>query len=120
MNENPHLPNFNVRINLLALKEVYQTTAQINNVPTFCILIPINSNELYSGDKGIYLDSTAWALKNVKEGGNTHLLKQTFNKETYKEMTDEDKRNIPIIGGLTPFKDTMNFEPKTIETDINI
>lgn len=114
--------NYNVRLNLLGLKSNYLTDAEINGETVKCLVLPLKDNDLYIGEKGLYLDCTAWELKNQKDepGYNTHLIKQSFDKETYKALSDEQKKEIPIIGGLTPFKETMQFEAKIIETDIKI
>ena len=65
-----------------------------------CLIIPISKNQLYIGEKGIYLDLIAFELKDKKEGQDTHLIKQSFSKEVREAMTKEQQDAIPILGGL--------------------
>lgn len=64
------------------------------------IVIPIKENNLFEGEKGIYLDIVGFEFddKTDKQYKDTHLLKQSFPKGKYEKMTDEEKKSIPIIG----------------------
>ena len=66
-----------------------------------CLIIPIEKNQLFVGEKGVYLDIIAFEVKNKKEGINdTHLVKQSFAKEVREAMTKEQQDAIPILGSL--------------------
>lgn len=65
-----------------------------------CLVIPIAENHLYEGEKGIYADFIAWEMKEKKENGTTHLLKQSLPKEVRSAMTDEQKKSLPIFGDM--------------------
>ncbi len=88
------------KINLL------QYTAAIQKVKTKnglvdAVVIPIEANSLIKGDKGVYCDFVAFEIKQKKEGSNdTHLVKQTFPKDVYQSMSEEDKKAQPIFGNL--------------------
>lgn len=77
-----------------------------------CLVIPIEENHLYEGEKGIYADFIAWKMKEKKENGATHLVKQSFPKEVWEAMSEEEKRALPIFGDL---RDAMT-EKKEMET----
>ncbi len=77
-----------------------------------CLVIPIEENHLYEGEKGIYADFIAWEMKEKKENGATHLVKQSFPKEVREAMSEEEKRALPIFGDL---RDAMT-EKKELET----
>lgn len=65
------------------------------------IFIPIEKNHLFKSDKGnVYLDLSAWQIKEPKDDGDTHIMKQSLPKEVYEAMSDEDKKAMPIIGNL--------------------
>ena len=68
--------------------------------PVECLIIPLEKNHLFKGEKGVYLDMTAFELKERKEN-KTHLIKQTLPKEIFKAMTDEQKRATPILGDVS-------------------
>jgi hypothetical protein len=70
-----------------------------------CICIPIKDNDLYVGEKGIYLNLTAWENNNLKDG-KTHLVKQSFSKDVRNAMTEEERKHIPILGDMKPFENT--------------
>jgi hypothetical protein len=67
-----------------------------------CLVIPIAENNLFRGEKGIYLDLIAFELATKKEGSkDTHLVKQSFSKEVREKFTEEQLKQMPIIGNLS-------------------
>lgn len=77
-----------------------------------CLVIPIEENHLYEGEKGIYADFIAWEMREKKENGTTHLIKQSLPKEVRDGLTDLGKRALPIFGDL---RDAMT-EKKGMDT----
>ena len=71
--------------------------------PVECVIIPIEVNHLFKGNSGIYLDMTAFELKEKKDN-QTHLIKQSLPKEVYQKQTDEEKRAMPILGNVSSFE----------------
>ncbi len=65
-----------------------------------CLVIPIEENHLYEGEKGIYADFIAWEMREKKENGATHLIKQSLPKDARDRMSEEEKRALPIFGDL--------------------
>lgn len=92
------MSNISSKVNLAALKHsVKKLKAQTGEVE--CLIIPIEANSLYKGEKGVYLDLTGFEIKNkTGDSKDTHLVKQSFPKEVYEVMTDEDKKAQPILG----------------------
>lgn len=68
--------------------------------PVECLIIPLERNHLFKGEKGVYLDMAGFELKEPKDK-KTHLLKQSFPREVFKAMTDEQKKNTPILGDIS-------------------
>lgn len=64
------------------------------------IFIPILENKLYEGEKALYLDMTGFEISKEKKGDrkDTHLVKQSFAKEVYDAMTEEQRKEVPILG----------------------
>ncbi len=90
--------NFAVKINLTQLncvvKEFKGKKGKVK-----CIVIPIKENNLFQGEKGVYLDLSGIALKDPKfPKQQTHLIKQNLPKEIYTELSDDEKKSLPIIG----------------------
>jgi hypothetical protein len=103
------MSNLNIKLNLQNLKCAVRTEKSASGLVE-CIIIPIEQNYLFKGEKGIYLDLTAFELKEPKEK-KTHLIKQQLPKEVFKAMTDEQKKGTPILGDVTTWEHT---EPEPI------
>lgn len=90
--------NISIKLNLAGLKHaVRKEKGKTGEVE--CLIIPIEANNLYRGEKGMYLDLQASEIKNKREGSkDTHLVKQSLPKEVYSAMSDEDKKAMPILG----------------------
>jgi hypothetical protein len=71
--------------------------------PVECLIIPLEKNYLFKGEKGIYLDLTAFELREKKEN-RTHLVKQQLPKDVFKAMSDEQKKSTPILGDVTTWE----------------
>ena len=105
--------NKNIKIDLTAFSGAGKITLTgKDGKQKKCLVIPIEENHLYEGEKGIYADFIAWEMKEKKENGATHLVKQSFPKEVREAMSEEEKRALPIFGDL---RDAMT-EKKEMET----
>ena len=105
--------NYNLKLNLSNLKEVFVASITGKTASKKCICIPVET--LVVGEKGIYLDATVWENKEVKFG-QTHSIKQAIDKETYSAMKDEEKKMQPYIGGLSEFAQKKNEQIETAPT----
>ncbi len=90
------------KINLLQLNAVRKIIpGQLG--PVECIVIPIEKNKLFIGEKGVYLDLIAFEIDPTKRKGeskDTHLLKQSFSKELREAMSEDELKALPILGSL--------------------
>lgn len=94
------MSNISIKINLRQLKSTVRTMKGTSG-PIECLIIPIDQNFLVKGEKGVYLDMQAYELKEKKaDRKDTHLIKQSFPKEVFDAMSDDDKKVTPIIGNL--------------------
>jgi hypothetical protein len=106
--------NISGKINLLmlngAVKKMKSKSGEIE-----CLIIPIELNHLFKGEKGIYLDIIGFELSNKKEGSkDTHLVKQSLSKDVRDLMSEDEIKGMPIIGNLSVWGDTgANQEPIT-------
>jgi hypothetical protein len=98
--------NYNINLNLKALKNtlIYKIKTKEGIIKP-CLIIPIDENDLYVGEKGIYLNLTSWEAKNLRDG-KTHLIKQSFSKNARAAMTDDEFKNQPLMGDAKPFEKT--------------
>jgi hypothetical protein len=101
------------KLNLTKLTHVRMSKKGKDGNPVEGIFIPIDKNELKRSTKegydNVYLDIVAWPLKEPQRNDNgnlsqTHLVKQSLDKERREQMTEEEKNNQPIIGNLIDFE----------------
>lgn len=65
----------------------------------------IDKKSLLVGQKGTYLTLVVQELKNgVSQYGDTHFVKQSLSKEVYQAMSEDERKNIPILGNMKPSK----------------
>ena len=101
------MTDFNGKLNLLKLKRAGIMQIQGRTGVLRCLVIPVEDNNIFvttdenNHPKAAYIDLTAWELKNPKYD-ETHMIKQSLPKEVREKMPDEEKKAIPILGGLKP------------------
>lgn len=100
------MSKLNIKLNLSNLKGVVRFE-DAETGPVECLIIPIEANYLFKGKSGIYLDLTAFELKEIKDN-QTHLIKQSLPKEVYQKQTDEEKKSMPILGNVSTFEATTS------------
>lgn len=88
-----------IRLDLLKFKNSVVANIQGNTGKKKCLIIPIEDNHLFVGQKGIYADFNGFQLKTPGEN-RTHLIKQSLPKDLHDNMTDEEKNAQPIFGDL--------------------
>lgn len=104
-------------INLFKLKNcaVTNLTSSITGESKKCLIIPIEDNSLTVTEKGVYLPMVAFESDKLEK--QSHLIKQSFKKEILDKMTEEEKNELPILGGIskpiahTP-KSDVNYTPE--------
>lgn len=98
------MANLNIKLNLQNLNCACRFEKAKSGLVE-CLIIPLASNYLFKGEKGVYLDLAAFELKERKEN-KTHLIKQQLPKDVFKAMTDEQKRAMPILGDISVWEHT--------------
>jgi len=101
------------KLNLLQLHAVRKMiTGKLGAVE--CLVIPIEKNKLFVGEKGIYLDLIAFEIDPTKrstESKDTHLVKQSFSKEVREAMSEDELKSMPIIGNFQVWSGQVESEP---------
>jgi hypothetical protein len=110
------MPNLNIKLNLQNLKCACRFEKSKSGLVE-CLIIPLESNYLFKGEKGIYLDLSAFELKEIKDK-RTHLIKQQLPKDVFKAMTEEQKYNTPILGDVYVWEHT-EAEPVSDATPLD-
>lgn len=97
------MSNLSVKVNLLRLQGAFVTNLKGKTATKRCLVIPVDDAHLYIGQKGCYLNLTCIEMQN-SQYGDTHCVKQNFDKSVYESMTEEERRAMPIIGSLRPLE----------------
>ncbi|QIL40998.1 hypothetical protein G7074_18030 [Pedobacter sp. HDW13] len=93
------MAGISTKINLAGLKHSVREIKGQGGKMVKCLVIPIEINNLYQGEKGVYLDLEGFEIRNkVGDSKDTHLVKQSLPKELYNKLTDEQKKAIPLLG----------------------
>lgn len=108
------MSNLTTKLNLAGLKHSRKLmngkSGQID-----CLIIPINENHLFIGEKGLYLDLKHYEIKKPKEGQtDSHLVKQSLPSEIYEKLTEQEKEAMPILGNTRTWTPQSN-EPQLAE-----
>ena len=101
-----------IKINLMQYKAAIMKVKNKSGVEVDCVAIPIELNNLFKGEKGVYADFVAFEFKNPpKDSKDTHLIKASLPKEILEKMSDEDKNALPIFGNLRVWGERTEGEP---------
>lgn len=99
--------NISLKHNLLTLKGATRMDIDGKAGKVKCLVIPIEMANLYDGEKGVYMDSTAIPLTSPRaDSKDTHLVKQSFSKDKFNAMSDDEKKAIPIMGNAIVWGET--------------
>jgi DNA-binding MarR family transcriptional regulator len=100
------MANFSIRINLKKLNQAGLVNIKGKDGRTRrCIVIPTDVNrEIFVGEKNIYFNLSAFETKEVSQFGDTHMLKGNLDKEAFEALSEEERRNLPILGNMKPLE----------------
>lgn len=94
--------NISIKINLKQLKHVEREMKGQGGKLIKCLIIPMEENMIYQGEKGAYLSLTAIEIKDRSKFSadqkDTHLVKQDIPKDKYEAMSEEERKAMPILG----------------------
>lgn len=74
------------------------------------VFVPIEDNGLFvttdenNKAKGAYFNFAVFENKQVGKYGDTHMIKQSLDKDIRSKMSEEEKRAMPILGNMKPME----------------
>lgn len=93
--------NVSTKINLAAFAGA-SIIKSGKNKDVDCIIIPIEMNHFFKSEKGaVYLELIGFEIaadKRKADSKDTHLVKQSLSKEIQAKQTEDEKKNMPILG----------------------
>lgn len=115
------MSNLQIKVNLTKVPGAHFITLNGQKGLTKCIVMPVEDCNLYVGEKGVYLDLTAYQYKDQKYV-DTHFIKPNLPKEVFEAMTKEQQDAIDICGGVKPIQpkqmataESSEFVPAAVE-----
>lgn len=110
------MANYSIKTDLLKVKGAFVTNIKGKTATKRCLCIPVEDSGLFLGQKGCYLNLTAIEMTNPQYQ-DTHCIKVSYDKEVYEQMTEEERKAQPIIGGLHELKQSVSApEQMTVNT----
>lgn len=98
------MENFSIRLDLKKFRNAFMATISGKAEKKRCICLPVDDiEEIFVGEKGVYLSLTAFAKRETGRHGETHIVKGNIPKDIREAMSDEERRAQPILGDMTPF-----------------
>ena len=67
-----------------------------------CVVLPIEDNQIFEGEKGTYIDLVCFETPNSEYGSHMVTLSKTKEEQEREKQTGERVRK-PIVGNLKPF-----------------
>lgn len=102
--------DYAMKVNLTQLTGAFLKELTGRTATKRCIIIPVDDNpSMYVGEKGVYLNIAAFANENPQYG-DTHMLKPNLPKEVREQMTDEQRRQQPILGNMRPLRQELQTQ----------
>ena len=74
------------------------------------VFVPIEDNDIFvttdenNKAKGAYFNFAVFENKQVGKYGDTHMIKQSLDKDIRSKMSEEEKRAMPILGNMKPME----------------
>ena len=102
--------NFQGKLDFLKMKNACVISVKGKTGEKKGVFVPIEDNGLFvttdenNKAKGAYFNFAVFENKYVGKYGDTHMIKQSIDKDTRSKMSDEEKRAIPILGNMKPME----------------
>lgn len=98
----------NMSLNITNIRGAFvrEIKGKSKNVP--CVIIPIDEQTMFVGEKGVYVNLVAFPLKEEHRNGDnderTHSIKQSFRKDFLNSLSKDERRALPYLGNVSVFR----------------
>lgn len=93
------MANFSIKADLLKIKGAAMINLKGKTATKRCLVIPVDESGLFVGEKGVYLNMTAVEMREPRYG-DTHCVKINLDRDAYNALSEGERKNIPILGGM--------------------
>lgn len=104
------MANYSIRADLLKVPGAFVTNIKGRETTKKCLCIPLDGGMVYPGEKGVYLNLTAIEMREPKFS-DTHCIKIDLDKQYREMLTEEQQKNMPILGGLHEIARKQTVDP---------
>lgn len=95
--------NYQAKIDIKKLNKAFVMPIAGKTATVECVCIP--TTEFYKGKNGeLYCNMEIVERKQLGQYGDSHFVKQQLEKESYKALTEEQRKLTPILGSFQPSK----------------
>lgn len=113
------MANYSIKANLLKVQGAFVTNLKGKTATKRCLVIPVDESGMFLGEKGCYLNMAAIEM-NESRYGDTHCVKVSLPKDTVENMTEEERKAIPILGGMHPLQSQAQQMPVRGQLDATV
>lgn len=112
------MANFSIKADLLKIKGAAIINLKDETATKRCLVIPVDDSGLFVGKKGVYLNMTAVEMREPRYG-DTHCVKINLDRDAYNALSEEERRNIPILGGMHELEQQVRTMKVTQTIDVS-
>lgn len=112
------MANFSIKADLLKIKGAAMINLKGKTATNRCLVIPVDDSGLFVGEKGVYLNMTAVEMREPRYG-DTHCVKINLDRDTYNALSEEERKNIPILGGMHKLEQPVRTMQVTQTIDVS-
>ena len=112
------MANFSIKADLLKIKGAAIINLKGKTATKRCLVIPVDDSGLFVGEKGVYLNMTAVEMREPRYG-DTHCVKINIDRDAYNALSEEERRNIPILGGMHELEQQVRTMQVTQTIDVS-
>lgn len=117
---NNNFDHFREKINLQQLNGAVVGNCDLGYGHVRCLVLPIAETHLKEDDLGVWLECAGIRIQG-SPFEQTHILKQQLPKAVLESMSVGERRNLPVLGGVQPFKAGKDFiAPEVMNVDIHL
>lgn len=102
------MSNYNFKLDLSKFNGFGKITLQgQSGQKKRCVVLPIEDNQIFEGEKGTYIDLVCFETPNSEYGSHMVTLSKTKEEQEHEKQTGERIRK-PIVGNLKPFGNSQS------------
>lgn len=112
------MANFSIKADLLKIKGAAMINLKGKTATKRCLVIPVDDSGLFVGEKGVFLNMTAVEMREPRYR-DTHCVKINLDRDTYNALSEEERKDIPLLGGMHELEQQVRTMQVTQTIDVS-